>query len=733
MTRTIVAVWGIFLMLLLESGSINAQISQGGNPIEIVFQKKSRSVQTVYKTPVSAVVVSPKNITTDQDTGIDHKPLKCAHPFSVSLLPSNSGEWNFQDNYKIWRLSIESEGALYVGLVFGKFRLPPGARLFVFSEDKTDIIGAFTESNNKKSGKFSTMPVKGDKICIQYEELIDSEFEGELEISRISHVYLDIKSLDPRRPIQLSGDCNYNVNCGLAEDYSDVKNSVCRIYIFKSTDDEVCSGVLINNTSNNGTPYVLTAAHSYDNDQQAQESLFLFNYESPYCGSIDGDNSHSISGATVKAKYDSLDFLIMELSVEPPNYFRPYYAGWDRSATVTGKTATIHHPWADIKKIAIDNDSPSTGTYSSDYVKYAFWKIAEWDYGVTEPGSSGCPLFDSNSRIIGVLTGGAARCLRPVYDYFAKIKMAWDYKSEQNKQLKYWLDPTNTNETKIDGYNPYSGEQKCSVLTNLSVSDTTQLKRISDNTLSSGYLSGTNSAGYTEFAEKFSGLNSCVLSGVSLGVARSYVANDDYDIVVKVYKGDDLPTTLLYTENFSMNELVPEAMNYLAFNQAVSTTGNFFISYSVSLLNQADTFAVYQAKRETIENSFYLKTNDGWIDYKTLSGSLTGSALLMELVACAVDDGNYPVFLKNVSIDELKIFPNPLTRGGKLTIQHQCKIENSQSIKIYNLMGQEIPFLIVSEDVKSIQLQLLETRAGIYILNLEMDGEKYSEKISLVP
>ena len=30
--------------------------------------------------------------------------------------------------------------------------------------------------------------------------------------------------------------------------------------------------------------------------------------------------------------------------------------------------------------------------------------------GVTEPGSSGSPLFDQNHRIIGQLYGGAAAC-----------------------------------------------------------------------------------------------------------------------------------------------------------------------------------------------------------------------------------------------------------------------------------------------------------------------------------
>ncbi len=729
--KAVVAVLGIIGLLCLGNDHLFGQISQGGRPVDIVLQKKSGKERVRFKTPVSGIDKKLISIDYNQNDETMHKPLKCAYPFAVSLSPSNSGEWEVQGDYRIWKLEIESEGALSIALGFGKYKLPHGAKLFVFNENRTDIIGAFTETNNKESGTLTTMPVEGDKIFVQYEELIDSEFEGELEVSRISHVYVNIKSTDPRRPIDLAGECNININCEIAEEYGNAKNSVCRIYIPKPKADELCTGTLMNNTANDGKPYLITAAHCIENSIQAQESLFLFNYESPYCGSFDGDNTHSLEGSSLKAKYDSLDFSLVELSVAPPNYFRPYYAGWDVSGNVPSNSFSVHHPWGDIKKIAIDENQPVTATFNKDYISSSFWKILNWEYGVTESGSSGGPLFDINSRVIGTLTGGDAICGDPKNDSYEKISKSWNFSKTPGKQLKFWLDPTNSGVKKIDGYDPFSDELKCGTFTNLTFTDTTQLIQIAENVPSSGYLTGTNTVGYTEFAEKFIETSSCDLHGISIGIAELHINDIRRDVLIgiNVYEGDDLPQRLLYSQNFVLNQLASGAMNYLAFEQVVNTTGNFFISCSIDQLNLGDTLALYQAKRETADNSFFLRNSDGWLDYKSVKNSATGSALLMEVVACNINgadsEEDWP--------EEIKAFPNPLASGGKLTVQFPKDVENFSAVRVYNLLGQQIPCQVISQTIHSLKLQLRDARTGIYLVQLEFEGKKYTTKISVMP
>lgn len=729
MIKTIFSVWGVICMLLFFETGIFAQISQGGEPIVISSSKNKVANIAWYKTPVAKNEKYSRS--QDESIGNSLKPLRFAHTFDVELNPKNAGLWVTQNKYKIWTLGIESTDAYSINLIFRNFHLPPGARLFIYNSDRTELIGAFTEKNNNEAGIFPTQPVSGDKIIVQYEELMDSEFEGMPEISRISHDYLGVtlKGYDKRRPLNTSGSCNVNVNCEEGINNEDAKNSVCRIFI---NGDELCTGVLVNNTATDGKPYVLTAGHCIDNNAQAQTSLFLFNYESPYCGSIDGDNTHSISGSTLKARFDSLDFALVELSIPPPNSYRPYYAGWDVSGEVVASSFAIHHPMGDVKKIAIDKDSPVTATYNTKFTRLAFWNVLKWDVGVTEIGSSGGPLFNVFSRVIGSLTGGDAYCGYPENDFYEKISKSWDYKSNSSMQLKAWLDPLNTGKKKINGYNPYSADTKCGAFTNFALADTTHLIRIEPTTPAKGFYSGTNTEGIVEFAEKFAGFESCSIDGVSLGVAKSYLANANVDawVEIKVYEGDEFPTTLVYSENYSMKIFAKDAMNYLAFKESVNTCGDFFISYSLNLLNPTDTFAVYQAKREEADNSFFVKTSNGWLDYKTVANTNAGSSLLMELVACNIDN-NIPSSIDSI-LSEFKIFPIPLSSGGKLTVQSKQIIEDASELRVFNLLGQQVPFQLLSENEHSIQLKLCNARMGIYFLQLRINGKKYTEKFSVV-
>ena len=80
----------------------------------------------------------------------------------------------------------------------------------------------------------------------------------------------------------------------------------------------------------------------------------------------------------------------------------------------------------EIIKICRENNAP----FHSNNGGAATWYITQWEQGVTEPGSSGSPLFDQNHRIIGQLYGGAAACSGTVdnnqYDYYGRMGVSWN-------------------------------------------------------------------------------------------------------------------------------------------------------------------------------------------------------------------------------------------------------------------------------------------------------------------
>src|SRR5690606_27436472 len=85
-------------------------------------------------------------------------------------------------------------------------------------------------------------------------------------------------------------------------------------------------------------------------------------------------------------------------------------------------------------------------------------RIAAWDLGTTEPGSSGSGLWNPDKRLVGVLSGGIAACVsqnsaddnnQP--DWYGRLAHAWDSGSAANRRLRDWLDPANSGLQFIDG------------------------------------------------------------------------------------------------------------------------------------------------------------------------------------------------------------------------------------------------------------------------------------------
>jgi hypothetical protein len=76
--------------------------------------------------------------------------------------------------------------------------------------------------------------------------------------------------------------------------------------------------------------------------------------------------------------------------------------------------------------------------------------------GVTEPGSSGSPLYDAAGRFIGQLHGGASACGATgdnLSDIYGRFSVSWTGGGTNSTRLSNWLDAGNTGAMAIDGVN----------------------------------------------------------------------------------------------------------------------------------------------------------------------------------------------------------------------------------------------------------------------------------------
>ncbi|MCY1719069.1 T9SS type A sorting domain-containing protein [Prolixibacteraceae bacterium Z1-6] len=708
------------------------QLSNGGFPLQVNTLKSAEN--TIVRMPKLQQSIIDGAIEANSIADDQLKPLKFAHAFEVNLNAGNSGQWySTTAKYNVWKLTIQSSEAKSLNLIFDKLMLPKGARLFVYSEVKNQYLGAFTAQNNKMSGKFAVAPVAGDEITIQYEVPEKNGTPVDFEITRVNHDFIGILKFD-RRPLngKVAGDCNVDVNCEIGNPWTEVKNSVCRLIVDGT---EICSGTLVNNTAEDQKPYVISASHCYDEWNFAETTVYTFNYESPYCAPLDGDPSHSLSGAVMKAHFDSLDFALVELDEIPPPDFRPYYAGWDITGNIPDSSVSIHHPVGDIKKIAFDYDRAEYATFTSSSIKNpknGSFTILRWDEGVTEIGSSGGGLFNMQQNIIGTLSGGAAICGNPVNDYFARFDMQWDYRSDSTKQLKCWLDPMDSGVTFLNGKNFNTDEDYCNAFTNLDDTDEHGTITLKVSGESQGYWGGSNSAGITEIMERFYVPGNETLDGISFGVGKLVLnsGRTDSKITVKVYDGNYLPESRIYSKEVYINTFAEDAMNFIAFDELVEPADTFFVGFELSSIHSKDTFGIYQSLRETnnATNQFYFKQNGDWYNFQESNSSGYAMVNVMELIACNVslitDTPNIPAPVN------VWVYPNPTQ--SELNLESDKSID-TESVSVFNMIGQEMNVGILKEDRYRVRLNLSGNRPGIYFVRFKYNEKFVTRKISFVP
>lgn len=339
-------------------------------------------------------------------------------------------------NYSLWSMTLRSENAKSMSIRFDDTYLPENAIMYLFNKESGFIVGPIGKSNFR-NGAFRSDYINGDHVDILIFFLINEFNKGfSMNISSYDHGISAFKQYDP--DFETSGDCNINIACESGWDCQ--SNAVCKI--IHSTIGS-CSGVLVNNDCCDATPYILTANHC-TTGRPVEDFLFRFNYQSPQCDP--NEETHPsmwivLFGSDLRANWVGTDFALLELESElsPKNSFS--FAGWDRISTFTQNSTCIHHPSGDVKKISFDYDA---NTIVGNYHRVI------WDDGTTEPGSSGSPLFRSNKRIIGQLSGGPASCLNSSgWDDFGRFDVSWDGNGTLDSRLRDWLG-SSTNRMTLD-------------------------------------------------------------------------------------------------------------------------------------------------------------------------------------------------------------------------------------------------------------------------------------------
>jgi lysyl endopeptidase len=696
------------------------QLSRPGQPIPLTYPGTGRL--KVYTLEVSE---REKQRALVPDNAL-LKPAGSGMMVEVDYPIGTAGQWDtLADGMRIWRAGFTIPGTRLMSLNLSPFHVSRGVRVFLYDRNQQHVLGAFSDLNNHPGNLLATGSVPGDMVILEVQVPAWVSDPGSLRVSGVGCDFSgdDLLKRTADEWFGASGACNSDIACGSLPAYQKVKNAVVRIVYLG---DERCTGTLINNALNDGKNYVLTAGHCIQSESVANAALFYFGYESPWCGGPDGPSGLSVSGATLRAHGDNLDFALLEL-IEPPSFmYHPYYAGWDRSVVPPSAAYTIHHPLGDVKKISLAEDPLTIATFSGLFAAETHWKVSRWAVGTTEAGSSGAGLFDSGNRLRGSLTGGEASCSNSVNDYFQMFSHDWSDNGDPEKQLAHWLDPKNSGLMAAVSYDPYAWLwESGDTLSNLEKGE--GLGEVGTG-LTWGSWSGHNSAGVTALAERFTISGEKKMLGLMMTVAHNRVASESAHLKISILKDQGLPGAVIYDQPVWLSDLAAGHSLFIAFDSAVSVADSFFTAIELFYETPQDTFALAMATdRDVAQQGTAWVYNGAWSTLADASAQqVTSSFALMPVVYNDLPPDNPPPAFP----EKVRIYPNPARDG--------CQIEFSElssesvDISIYDLQGNLVQATAYGKYRQSLWMDTSTFEPGVYVVVVNQGSTVYRIKLVLI-
>ncbi|GHS92017.1 hypothetical protein FACS1894203_3840 [Bacteroidia bacterium] len=648
--------------------------------------------------------------------------FRFANKFITDIERGKDGmSYQLPDGTRVWQVGIRSRGAYSINVLFGEFNIPEGGKLFLYNSNRTHVIGAFTRENNISGNNIlPVQPVEGEEIIIEYSEPAYAAFEGKLKITEVNHDYRNIflKAGEPEVD-RNTYPCMTDAACSGAINKENLRSTV--LLIINGTTG--CTGTLINNTKNDGTPYLLTATHCLNSNPSIPQNMnyyleksgtivTFFNYQRSVCGSMmRGIESQTVAGSTALAVIEKKDIALLRLNETPPDYYNPYYAGWNiESDGGPNPHINLHHPNKTLKKLGIfsGNLVLTTSPFSFFDVQ-SHWKVSVWTTGATDGGSSGSPLFDASGLIIGGLSGGSSMCTgknnNSDPDYFFALYKGWEYGPQDSVNVKIWLDPEYKGITRLPGFDPFKDHPMVRLSNadyDSSIPDT--LIKTSVGAHGTGAFFGHNSLRETnEFAEAFSVEQESELIGAYIftppitGFDGIGMASP---VKINIYTGQNGPEVLVKSVLFNPVYTVyntakkdfndyPVSMNnregtenFVVFPGEIKIKGNFYVSYEISYPSAFD-FSVYNTTFGTKKkNSAWVKKISGeWLSADKYPGQPVTTSLAIQPVIIK-GEVNEEIPLENINIATYN-------RSDNILYINAESVE-SGTVTIYSITGQAL-------------------------------------------
>lgn len=248
--------------------------------------------------------------------------LQFGNAIGTDYTLENSGEWFQTPHGRVWKLNLKISGVNSLNFIFNELTLPENGVLYLYNEERTMLYGPIINRNRGLNPQFITDPIKGETITLELYEPQDAFGSSRLSIAKVIMGHRDlfddsVQSFNQKNINDLANRSGIIPN-------GDISTSQATIILADGA--SMGSGVLLNNTCEDFTPYILMALPSRS---KVENLVFRF----PYRRSTNGSGSMteawiSYHGSTFRAGIESEQIALVEMSNRPNASTGVHYAGW---------------------------------------------------------------------------------------------------------------------------------------------------------------------------------------------------------------------------------------------------------------------------------------------------------------------------------------------------------------------------------------------------------------------
>ena len=318
----------------------------------------------------------------------------------------------------VWSTSVTSPDAQAIRVQFRNFSLPTNVEMYFFGED-TIVDGPYTGAGRNGTGDFWTRSIGSETGIIMVRSIGPV---SDAERRQISFVLANVGHINGRPPQKVvqthdswpcsdNASCVVDASCGNLGPAAPAADAIAKMEWTQGPYIYTCTGGLLADTDAGSTvPLFLTANHCISKSSSNME--FFFNYATTSCNGdcpdslVTGGNppAPSVVGFTKLASGRSGDFTLGQLNQSPPG--GAVYLGWTNAPIANTDGAGLY-------RVSNPNFGPqaySQHDVDANAVTCTGWPRGERIYsaditGATMGGSSGSPVLNSASEVVGQLSG----------------------------------------------------------------------------------------------------------------------------------------------------------------------------------------------------------------------------------------------------------------------------------------------------------------------------------------